>query len=45
MNPSVVKGKRRINGVGAVFWRAPEMIHDKPYDEKVRLLPCFAIKQ
>jgi len=35
MNPSVIKGKRRITGVGAVFWRAPEMIHDKPYDEKV----------
>eukprot|EP00116_Pleurobrachia_bachei_P005289 sb/3465551/ len=33
--PPVTPGKRRNESVGAVYWRAPEMILEKPYDHKV----------
>jgi hypothetical protein len=34
-NVLLCTGKRRSDSVGAIYWRAPEMILDKPYDSKV----------
>ncbi|XP_063679167.1 LIM domain kinase 1-like [Bolinopsis microptera] len=35
LSPPIAPGKRRSNSVGAIYWRAPEMILDKPYNLKV----------
>lgn len=35
LSPPIAPGKRRNHSVGGFYWRAPEMIQDKPYDSKV----------